>query len=221
VLLPALLKALVEAYPAAADRFVCKELLKDCQAYIATGSNNSARYFEYYFSKYPHIIRKNRTSVALLTGEESSLELEKLADDIHTYFGMGCRNVTHLYVPRGYDFVPLIQASNKYASFRDHHKYANNYDYQLAVLLLNHQYYMSSEAVLFVEQSSHFSPIAQVHYSYYDEVEVVLESLEQDESLQCWVGKGGLPFGAAQSPRFTDFADGVDTLAFLQELRKP
>ncbi|HUP13710.1 MAG TPA: acyl-CoA reductase, partial [Niastella sp.] len=113
------------------------EMLKGCDAYIATGSNNSARYFDYYFSKYPHIIRRNRTSVAILTGEETREELEKLADDVYQYFGLGCRNVTKLYVPEQYDFIPLLNAFSKYNHLVDLHKYKHNYDYILAVLLLN------------------------------------------------------------------------------------
>ncbi len=120
-------------------------MLKSRDAYIATGSNNSARYFDYYFSKYPHIIRRNRTSVALLTGEETSAELDKLADDVYQYFGLGCRNVTKLYVPEQYDFIPLISAFKKYDYLTDLHKYKHNYDYMLAVLLLNKQFYMSNQ----------------------------------------------------------------------------
>src|SRR5918993_4653315 len=111
------------------NRISFAPMLKGCDAYIATGSNNSSRYFEYYFSKYPSIIRKNRTSAAILTGSETNAELVKLADDIHTYFGLGCRNVTKVFVPRAYDFVPLLGSFDKYKYFSDHHKYKNNYDY--------------------------------------------------------------------------------------------
>ncbi len=120
------------------------DILKGCDAYIATGGNNSARYFEQYFEKFPHIIRKNKTSVAILTGDETKEELEELADDIHLYFGMGCRNVTKLWVPQGYDFVPLLGTFNRYSYFMDQHKYKNNYDYQLSIMLLNNIFYMTN-----------------------------------------------------------------------------
>ncbi|HTL07563.1 MAG TPA: acyl-CoA reductase, partial [Chitinophagaceae bacterium] len=146
---------------------VFSEMLKGCDAYIATGSNNTARYFDYYFSKYPHIIRRNRTSVALLTGNEDAATLALLADDVNLYFGLGCRNVTKIYVPQGYNFVPLLESFNRYAYFADNAKYKNNYDYQLAILLLNHQYYMTNGSVLLVENSAPFSAISQLHYEYY------------------------------------------------------
>ena len=137
-------------------------MLKGCDAYIATGSNNSAVYFDYYFSKYPSIIRRNRTSVAILTGDETKEELEKLSDDIHVYFGLGCRNVTKIFVPRGYDFVPLLQSFHAYKYFADHHKYKNNYDYNLSIMIMNNRFYMTNESTLLVENDSFFSPISQL-----------------------------------------------------------
>jgi hypothetical protein len=220
ILIPALIQEITDQFLAAALYFEYPHLLKNCDAYIATGSNNSARYFEQYFGKYPHIIRKNRTSIALLRGQETPRELDQLADDIHQFFGLGCRNVTHLYVPRDYDFVPLLSAFKKYAHYRDHNKYKNNYDYQLAVLLLNHQYYMSSDSMVLVESQQHFSPIAQLHYWFYDHLDLLLEKFSTDDTIQCVIGTSEIPFGQSQSPRFTDYADGVDTMAFLQELRK-
>jgi hypothetical protein len=195
-----------------------QDMLKNCDAYIATGSNNSGRYFEYYFHKYPHIIRKNRTSVAVLTGHETSEELEKLADDVHQYFGLGCRNITKLFVPEGYDFIPLLDAFKKYSYFTDHNKYRNNYDYHLAVYILNHRLYMTSGSVLLVEDTSLFSPIAQLNYEYYKSQDEVFDKLNGDESVQCVVGKTGIKFGDAQRPQVCDFADGVDTMKFLMEL---
>ena len=193
-------------------------MLKNCDAYIATGSNNSGRYFEYYFQKYPHIIRKNRTSVAILTGKETSDELDKLADDVHQYFGLGCRNITKLFVPEGYDFIPLLDAFKKYNYLTDHNKYRNNYDYHLAGYILNNRFYMTSESVLLVEDPSIFSPIAQLNYEFYKNKEEVLDRLNEDESVQCVVGKTGINFGDAQRPQVCDFADGVDTMRFLMEL---
>lgn len=194
------------------------EMLKGCDAYIATGSNTSAGYFDYYFSKYPHIIRRNRTAVAVLTGNETREELEQLSDDVYLYFGLGCRNVTKLYVPRGYDFIPLLSAFKKYDRLAEHHKYKNNYDYNLAVHLLNRKFYMSTESILLVEEASLFSPVSQLNYEYYDPAADPVSLLRQKEEIQCVVGRGGLPFGQAQSPSITDYADGVDTLDFLSRI---
>ena len=195
------------------------EMLKNCEAYIATGSNNSAGYFEYYFGKYPHIIRRNRTSVAILSGNETPEELSRLADDVYLYFGLGCRNVTKIYVPENYDFVPLLTAFKKYNELGDHHKYKNNYDYNLALHLLNNKFYMSNESILLVEDAAIFSPISQLHYSFYgDEDQATLVSqLKQNSDVQCIVGAGELPFGQSQLPAVSDYADGVDTLEFLSK----
>lgn len=192
--------------------------LKGCDAYIATGSNNSAGYFEYYFGKYPHIIRRNRTSVAILTGKETKEELSKLADDVYQYFGLGCRNVTKLYVPRGYDFIPLLAAFKKYDYLADLHKYKNNYDYNLSMLLLNKKVYMSNESLLLSEDASLFSPISQLNYEFYEDYVQLLNSLKNNEALQCVVANNAIPFGQAQTPSLADYADGVDTLQFLSGL---
>ncbi|HEY5772517.1 MAG TPA: acyl-CoA reductase, partial [Chitinophagaceae bacterium] len=197
---------------------VFQEMLKGCDAYIATGSNNSARYFEYYFKKYPHIIRRNRTTVAVLDGNETTTELEKLADDVHLYFGMGCRNVTKIYVPKEYDFIPMLSAFKKYDHFKDHNKYKNNYDYNLALHILNGKFYMSNESIILLEKSSIFSPISQLNYEFYTDKNVVAKSLGSMDDLQCAVGHGYLPFGQAQIPSLTDYADGIDTLNFLTKL---
>ncbi len=193
-------------------------MLKGCDAYIATGSNNSSRYFEYYFGKYPHIIRRNRTSVAVLTGEETNDELEKLADDVYLYFGLGCRNVTKIYTPAHYDFVPLLSAFKKYNWLADHHKYKNNYDYNLALHLLNKKYYMTNGSILLVEEPSVFSPISQLNYEYYDNKQELVLSLRSREDLQSIIGMNLVPFGQGQSPAIDEYADGVDTLAFVASL---
>ena len=213
-----LISKLKEWKAEAVPYFTIGEMLKNCDAYIATGSNNSSTYFDYYFSKYPNIIRRNRTSVAVLTGEESDAELGALADDVYLYFGLGCRNVTKIYVPRGYDFVPLINSFKKYNYLFDYQKYKNNYDYNLAVHLLNKKYYMSSGSILLVEETSPFSPISQLHYEYYDDIAKIKNELENNNAIQCVVGKTGLPFGGAQQPGICDYADGIDTIRFLQEL---
>jgi len=192
-------------------------MLKGCDAYIATGSNNSAVYFDYYFSKYPSIIRRNRTSVAILTGNESKEDLEKLSDDIHIYFGLGCRNVTKIFVPREYDFVPLLQSFYAYKYFADHHKYKNNYDYNLSIMIMNNRFYMTNESTLLIENDSFFSPISQLNYSFYDDLEILEASLKDNQDIQCLVGKD-IAFGQAQVPELMDYADGVDTMQFLLTL---
>lgn len=197
---------------------VFSEMLKGCDAYIATGSNNSAGYFEYYFAKYPHIIRRNRTSVAILTGGETNEDLDRLADDVYLYFGLGCRNVTKLYIAEGYDFIPLLDIFRKYNYLADHHKYKNNYDYNLAILLLNKKFYMSNESLLLVEETSLFSPISQLNYEFYTDWDRLTISLKQNENLQCIAGKGFIPFGETQQPSLYDYADGVDTMQFLATL---
>mgnify|MGYP001483991341 CR=1 FL=1 len=217
VLIRHLVEKLGEWEPAVLQQTRFAEMLKGCDAYIATGSNNSSRYFEYYFARYPHIIRRNRTSVAVLDGTETAEEMEKLADDVHQYFGLGCRNVTMIYVPRKYDFIPLLTAFKKYAYLSDHHKYKNNYDYNLALHLLNKVEYMTSGSVLLVENPSLFSPISQLHYEFYDTADGPALKGKADE-IQCITGHGFLPFGSAQSPGITDYADGIDTLQFLTNL---
>lgn len=192
-------------------------LLKGCDAYIATGSNNSARYFEQYFAKYPSIIRKNRTSIAILDGTETNEYLEKLSDDIHLFFGLGCRNVTKIYVPEEYNFIPLLQSFHQYKYFADHHKYKNNYDYNLSIQLMNNRYYMTNESTLLVENDSLFSPISQLNYSFYNNKESLIENLKIQEEIQCIVGLD-IPFGMAQKPGLKDYADGIDTLDFLSKL---
>ena len=214
-----LLKHIVEEMtiwnPEMATLISFEPMLKDCDAYIATGSNNSARYFEYYFGRYPSIIRKNRTSVAVLTGNETTTELELLADDIMTYFGLGCRNITQLHVPADYDFVPLLTALRKYSWMFNHHKYRNNYDYQLAIYLMNNKYYMTNDSIVLVENASPFSPIGTLHYCFYNNVEEVYTHLKTDEQIQAIAGAYGIPFGKAQQPSLMDYADGVDVMQFL------
>lgn len=219
VLIKHLVQKLIEWDPRAEAHVQVQEMIRNCDAYIATGSNNSARYFEQYFQKYPHIIRRNRTSVAVLSGGETKEELERLADDVYLYFGLGCRNVTQIYVPEGYDFLPLLNVFRKYNYLINHHKYKNNYDYNLAVHILNNQYYMSNESLLLVESASPFSPIAQLHYQFYSKPEEVFEKLNGHPDIQCIVGSGNTGFGGAQVPGICDFADGADTVRFLLSLK--
>ena len=204
-------------HPSLHDSIVFADMLKGCDAYIATGSNNTARYFDYYFGRYPNIIRSNRTSVALVTGNETLPELELLADDVHVYFGLGCRNVTKMYVPAGYDFVPLLNTFKKYSNFSNHTKYRNNYDYNLALLIMNNVYYMTNESILLVENEAFFSPISQLNFSFYTAIIEVKNQLKNDENIQCLVGDN-IAFGKAQQPSVTNYADGIDTMQFLLSL---
>jgi hypothetical protein len=199
------------------DRISFAEMLKGCDAYIATGSNNTARYFDYYFSKYPSIIRHNRTSIAVLKGDETIAELEKLSDDIHVYFGLGCRNVTKIFVPEGYDFIPLLGSFHKYKYFADHDKYKNNYDYNLTIQLMNNRFYMTNESTLLIKSDENFSPISQLNYDFYTALDPLLSSLKNNDEIQCIAGID-IPFGKAQYPTLTDYADGRDTVEFLLTL---
>ncbi|MES2005355.1 MAG: acyl-CoA reductase [Bacteroidota bacterium] len=194
------------------------ERLNGCEAYIATGSNNSGRYFDYYFGKYPNIIRRNRTSVAVLDSTETTAELTALAEDIQLYFGLGCRNITQLYVPKDYDFLPLLNVLRKYAHFLDFHKYKHNFDYHLALLIMGNKYYMNNDTVVMTENSSPFSPVSQLHYCFYENLSELTGQLQNNPDIQCIVGHEHIPFGKAQSPSLTDYADGVDTMAFLAGL---
>jgi hypothetical protein len=218
VLIKHLVNKLAEWDPAVNEWVGFEEMLKGCDAYIATGSNNSSRYFEYYFSKYPHIIRRNRTSVAILDGNESDEELQWLADDVYLFFGRGCRNVSKIYVPADYDFIPLLEAFNKYNYLSDHNKYKNNYDYNLAIHILNRKFYMTNGSVLLLEDKSLFSPISQLNYEFYANKNEPLKALNSSADLQCTVGHDLIPFGQAQQPLITDYADGIDTLQFLSSL---
>lgn len=218
VLMKHVIDKIAEWYPAYASQTKVQDMLKHCDAYIATGSNNSSRYFNYYFSQYPHIIRRNRTSAAILDGTETPAELEALADDIMIYFGLGCRNVTKVFVPENYNFDPLLKALGKYDPLADHHKYKNNYDYNLALFLLNTSPYLTNGTILLQESPSLFSPLSVLHYGYYTDAAVLVEELKSNDDLQALVGHGFIPFGTAQQPGLSDYADGVDTMKFLTEL---
>lgn len=218
VLIKHLVSKLIAWDPEIKDQISFEEMLKGCDAYIATGSNNSSRYFEYYFSKYPNIIRRNRTSVSILEGNETREELELLADDVHLFFGLGCRNVTKIYVPAAYDFIPLLEAFKKFNYLGDHHKYKNNYDYNLAMHILNNKFYMSTGAIILLEDKSLFSRIGQINYEFYTNKKEIAEELNSSADLQCIVGHGFVSFGQSQCPGITEFADGKDTIEFLRTL---
>jgi hypothetical protein len=200
-----------------------EELLHGFDAIIATGSNNTGRYFDYYFGKYPNIIRKNRNSVAVLTGKESKKDLQLLADDIFQYFGLGCRNVSMLYLPEGYDIPQLIDNFAGYSFVINHHKYANNYEYNKAVYLVNRVPHYDSGFVLLREDPKLSSPLGVIHYQYYLDLNALMNSLKAAAGeIQCVVScaniKDAVPFGKAQMPELWDYADGVDTIRFLKDL---
>lgn len=221
-LIPFLLKKLAEINPATKAYFTETQFLKGFEAVIATGSNNSARYFETYFSKYPHIIRKNRNAIAVLDGSESKEELYRLAGDVFQYFGLGCRNVSKVYLPKGYDFTPFMEALYEYKTIVNNSKYKNNFDYNYALLVLNRVDFKANSCIILKEDEAIVSRIAQLHYEFYEELETLSVSLdEKREEIQCIVSK--LPinqfktfaFGDAQQPSLMDYADGVDTVEFL------
>jgi len=216
ILMKYVIESLIEINPAFENLIIQQEQLKNCDAYIATGSNNSGRYFEHYFGKYPHIIRKNKTSIAILDGQETKAELDLLADDMLLYFGMGCRNVTQIWVPEAYDFIPLIEAMKKYNYLGDEHKYKHNYDYQLALLMMNRQFYMDTGGILLSENPSAFAALSQIHYQFYTPGK--LPTIDSTE-IQCIVGINGIPFGGPQKPSLLEYADGVDTLEFLSKIQ--
>ena len=199
--------------------------LENFDAVIATGSNNTSRYFEYYFKNVPSIIRKNRNSVALLNGNETHEELMALGEDIFRYFGLGCRNVSKLFVPLGYDFKTFFEAIFQHKEVIEYERYANNYDYNKAVYLMSQFKILDNGFLTLKEDTSHASPISSVFYETYNHLEKVIEKIENDkEHLQCVVGSQSIvfpkliPFGQTQKPQLNDYADGIDTLAFLSNL---
>jgi hypothetical protein len=219
-LLPVLSQALIDIEPRFAERISFVEKISNFDAVIATGSNNSSRYFSYYFDKYPHILRKNRNSVAVLDGSETEEELRLLADDIYLYFGLGCRSISKLFVPKGYDFVPflhiLTQESQPIAL---HHQFNNNIEYQKAVHIMNRIPYMDAGTYLLVENPEYASPIGMLYYEYYEDIDLVNRRLTDDaERLQCIVGHNAEPFGNAQNPSLLQYPDGIDTLSWLLAL---
>jgi hypothetical protein len=179
---------------------------------IATGSDNTARYFEYYFRTKPHIIRKNRSSIAVLTGNETDDQLIALGKDVFSYFGLGCRNVSKLVVPEGYDFTRPLRLWEVYHDVSNHHKYVNNYDYNKSILLINGTHHFDNGFALLTPNEALVSPISVLYYA-------TSADLASDK-IQCIVGSGAnyIPFGTTQEPTLTDYADNVDTLKFLTGL---
>lgn len=218
-----LIDELLKMEPAFGDSVVLQTgQVKDFDAVIATGSDNTARHFEYYFRNRPHIIRKNRTSCAILTGDESPEEFQRLGDDIFMYYGLGCRNVSKLFVPSGYDFSMLLSSWDAHKEIVNHHKYANNYDYQKAILLVNQQPFLDNGFVLLQRNERLVSPLAVLYYEEYESNDFIAEQLRVNaQKIQCVVGNhdlAGVAFGKAQFPELWDYADGIDTLKFLSSI---
>ena len=220
-LLPFLAKYLIAIEPEFSSKITFVEgKLENFDAVIATGSNNTARYFEYYFKDKPSIIRKNRNSVAVLNGEESKQQLVALGEDIFRYFGLGCRNVSKLFVPKGYSFNAFFEAIFEYQDVIHYEKYANNYDYNKAVFLMSNFKLLDNGFLTIKEDSSYASPISSIFYEFYDAVEDLQIRLQtENEQIQCIVSndlvENSIAFGQTQKPNLWDYADNVDTISFL------
>ncbi|MFN6946054.1 MAG: acyl-CoA reductase [Cytophagaceae bacterium] len=216
-----LIQLLQEFNPLLQQKIFIADQLKGMDAIIATGSDNTSRYFEYYFSKVPHIIRKNRTSVGILTGEEEEQDIALLGNDIFQYFGLGCRNVSKLFVPQDYDVTTLFPHWQKFEKVADHNKYFNNYEYNKAIYLVNRDVFLDNGFVMLKEDKSLVSPVSVIFYERYSDMKEIKSFLkESKEKIQAVIGKGEgmIPFGQAQCPSLSDYADGVDTMKFLLKL---
>lgn len=221
-ILPAIAEMLIEIEPEFEQRIEFTEnQLKNFDAVIATGSNNSARYFEYYFGKYPHIIRKNRSGIAVLDGSETNEDLEKLADDIFLYFGLGCRNVSKIFVPKNYDFLRLLPIFEARKKVVENNKYFNNYEYNKAIYLVNGVAHFDTGNLLLVENQQISSPVSVLFYSFYENKNALIQLLElEKENIQCVVASKSIVnnsifFGESQRPNLWDYADQVDVIEFL------
>ena len=221
VLIPLIIEKLIEIAPEFSSRIEFIEDIKDkkFEAVIATGSDSSSKYFEYYFKDAKRIIRKNRRSVAILDGTETKRELEGLANDVFAYFGLGCRNVSKVFLPKGYDLNKLFEAFYPYSNVVDHKKYGNNYDYNKAIFLMGSNKLIENGFLLLKEEKSLLSPVAMLYYEFYSNVDLIEEFIEDNKDLlQCVVSHDKIPFGSTQKPNLWDYADGVDTVEFLRDL---
>ena len=220
------LNLLTDIEPAYKDQLIYTERLENFDAVIATGSNNTSRYFDYYFGKVPNIIRKNRNSIALISGYETTEELARLGHDIFDYYGLGCRNVSSMMVPEGYDFTQLFEAIESFYPVGDHHKFHNNYDYNKAIYLVNRDKHLDNGFLLLKEDERFTSPLAVLFFQYYKTLDAALGILNsRSAEIQCVVsemnvvtGTQIVPFGQSQYPKLWDYADGVDTMQFLSNL---
>lgn len=215
------IEKLIEFCPELKTRINTEGKLKGIQYLIATGSNNSARYFEYYFKDVAAVIRKNRTSIAVLSGNEDEAALKRLADDIYMYYGLGCRNVSHLILPKGFELRPLYEAYDVYMDHVNHHKYYNNYMYHKSILLMNLDKHYDNGFMLFQEKQEPHAPIATLNYHYYEHIDEVHTYIEQHkEQWQCIASnmselKQAVGLGQTQKPGLSDYADNVNLLEFL------
>lgn len=223
-LLPLISEILIHLNPSFQDKIEFTESrMKDFDAVIATGSDNTARYFDYYFGKYPNIIRKNRNSIAVLSLYETKESLSLLAEDIFSYYGLGCRNVSKIYIPRGFNFDLLFEAFASRKQVMINKKYANNLEYYRALFLMGGNKMLDNGFLLLREEVSIPSPISMLHYEFYESIKHVEENIDQFKiQIQCVVSdlniQGSLPFGHTQTPFIDDYPDGIDTLAFLRNL---
>jgi len=227
ILMTYIIDTLIDIDPEVKQLIQTEERLKNVDAIIATGSNNSYRYFDYYFGKIPNIIRKNRNGTAILLGDETDEELRKLSNDIFDYFGLGCRNISKLYVPEDYDFIRLIKIMDEHQYLKQHNKYMNNYDYNLAIAMLNKDRIFQGEIIFLKEDVGYLSRIASIHYEKYDKFnEVEKRIINDDELIQIASTKSGnllnfdreVKFGNSQTPNLNDYSDGVDIMDFLVKL---
>jgi hypothetical protein len=226
LLITTILNKLIEIDPDFKDQIQFVNKLEDFDAVIATGSDNTSRYFEYYFSKVPNIIRKNRNSIALLSGKETKEELHALGKDIFDYFGLGCRNVSKLLVPKDYDFIPFFEAIEPYHPIINHHKYNNNYDYNKSIYLVNKVKHLDNGFLLVTENEQYTSPLSVLFYEEYDTLENAIALLNnKKDQIQVVVthlteelNTAKANFGGSQLPKLWDYADGVDTMKFLSAL---
>jgi len=220
-LLPVLLEMMVKWNPDFAKHFrLTAGKIGDIDALIATGSNNTVQHFEQYFGHLPHIFRKNRTSIAILDGTESFEERKGLGSDIFTYFGLGCRNVSHMMLPENYDIDLFFKGIFEYSDVVYNKKYGNNYDYNKAIFLMNKHNLLDNNFILLKETQDLHSPLAMVYHHTYSSQRDIDNYLNKHEAeIQAVIGHGYLPFGSAQSPAWEDYADGIDTLAWLTELK--
>jgi len=199
--------------------------LHSFDAVIATGSGNTSRYFDYYFGKYQNIIRRNRNGVAVLTGKETEEDFEQLGNDVFMYFGLGCRNISKLFVPHDYNFTPMLDVLSQRKKVAEHHKYFNNYEYNKAIYLVNSRPHLDAGNLLLVEDNSYASPVSVLHYEYYDSIKALNNKLLlESNSIQCIVSSimevtDSLPLGTSQLPQLWDYADGVDTIEFLTGIK--
>ncbi len=219
ILIPFLVEILLKIAPDFENQIEFTQKISGIDAVIATGSNNSARYFDYYFAKYPSIIRRNRNSIAVLSGHETTDDLRNLGADLFTYFGLGCRNVSKLYVPRGYSFNDFFAVMEERSAIMEHNKYMNNYDYHRALFLLDGIPFLTNNFLILRENEALATPVSVIHYEFYDDINA-LESLlaSKEEEIQCRVGLNGIPFGFSQQPGLTDYADGIDVIHWLSGL---